>query len=249
MDTRNLQVPSNLIAELGIPQIVNIIDSLPRLGRNGWDDLEKPRALEALTDIIWHHSGMFLADGCSAETHARNHVKNKEGGCPYHFYIKGGVIYQCQDIKTFTYGVRSNNAYTVHCCVEGCYSPKDGKEPDELSDANLSAMIGLELTLRSALPSYKQSRGHSYYVPTACPGFSMTRFMEAVEGVKNRMAFHDSENAKAERAYSVANQILYLYHLAKGKDEKGNPATPGQIEWAKLELLKLHPYMKERGLL
>lgn len=250
MQTRNIQIPSNLINELNIPQIIDITDDLPKRGKKGWDSLNAPRDINALTDIVWHHTACFLSIGATAETHANNHIRAGEGGMPYHFYIKDGQVYQCNDVVTFTYGVKDNNYYTVHCSVEGCYSPihnPDGSitPADELSDANLRAMIGLELTLRAVLPKYKQTNGHSYYKPNLCPGYSMTKFREAVEEVKNQLAFKESNAGRDERAYAIANYMLWLYNLSKGKDEYGNPVEELMRLWAREKLLTAEDKVNE----
>lgn len=250
MSLRNVQIPSNLIAELNVPQIVDITDALPKLKPNGWDSLETPRKLEALTDIVWHHSAMFLNLGCDAFSHARSHISKGEGGCPYHFHIKDGQIHQTQDILTFTYGVSSNNFQTVHVCVEGCYVPLDGTPADELSDENLRAMVALELTLRPLLPSYKQSNGHNYYKPTQCPGYSMTKFREAVAATEAKLSFSNTEAGLNERAFRIANSILFIYNTAKGLDQFGKPTvSDGTRKWAQQRLLLLEEPMKENNLL
>lgn len=250
MSLRNIQIPSNLIDELKVPQIIDITDALPKLKPNGWDGLVPPRKLNDLTDIVWHHSAMFLSDGCDATSHARSHVNMGEGGCPYHFHIKDGQIHQTQDVLTFTYGVSSNNYQTVHVCVEGCYVPKDGKPADELSDENLRAMIALELTLRPLLPSYKQSNGHNYYKPTQCPGYSMTKFREAVAETEAKLAFSNTEAGLNERAYRIANSILFIYNTAKGLDQFGKPTvSEGTRKWAQQRLLLLESPMKDNNLL
>ena len=250
MSIRNVQIPSNLIAELKVPQIIDITDALPKIKPNGWDGLVSPRTLEALTDIVWHHSAMFLSDDCDAASHARSHINKGEGGCPYHFHIKDGQIHQTQDVLTFTYGVSSNNYQTVHVCVEGCYVPKDGKPADELSDDNLQAMIALELTLRPLLPSYKQSNGHNYYKPTQCPGYSMTKFREAVTEVESKLEYSNTEDGLNKRAYLIASSILFIYNTAKGLDQFGKPTvSAGNRKWAQQRLLLLEPAMNEHKLL
>lgn len=253
---RNIQIPSNLIDELKVPQIIDITDALPKLKPNGWDKLDPPRKLEALTDIVWHHSGMSLSLGCDALSHANSHIKKGEGGCPYHFHIKDGQISQTQDILTFTWGVSSNNYQTVHVCVEGCYAPVKNEETgvwtpaDELSEDNLRAMISLELTLRPLLPSYKQSNGHNYYKSTLCPGYSMTKFREAVAATEAKLSFSNTEAGLNERAYRIANSILFIYNTAKGLDQFGKPTvSEGTRKWAQQRLLLLEQPMKENNLL
>jgi hypothetical protein len=218
---RNIKIPTNLISELNVPQIIDITDELPKCKPYGWDGLVNPRSLEALTDLVWHHSGMFLSDNLTAESHAKSHVNKGEGGCPYHFHIKDGQIRQTNDILTFTYGVASNNTYTIHICVEGCYSPKNGMEPDVLTDDNLRAMIALELTLRPLLPNYKASNGHNYYKPTACPGFSMTKFKEEINTAQLKLHQGNQWAERVKKAGRLNSQINFMDSLiAKGEDDK-----------------------------
>lgn len=244
---RNVQIPSNLINELGVQQIIDITDNLPKLKQkgkpDGWDGLVSPRALDALTDIVWHHSAEFLADNIKPETHANNHIRAGEGGFPYHFWIKDGQIYQGNDVLTFTYGVKSNNYQTVHCCVEGCFVPKDGRPADILSGANRSAMIALELTLRQLLPNYQRTNGHNYYKPTECPGYSMTKFKEELATVENRMKVQSTWPAKMQKVGELANQYNYMWDLMKAGENDGN------AQWAVNQLLQVREIMKAQGLL
>lgn len=242
MSTRNLQIPLNLINELGVLQIIDITDKLPTR-KGGWNSLVAPRQLEALTDIVWHHSAMFLSEGCDAYSHARTHVNAGEGGCPYHFHLLNGQWYQTNDLLTFTYGVKSNNTYTVHVCVEGCYVPDRGYEADELSEENQRAMVALELTLRGIMPNYKASNGHNYYKPTLCPGYSMTRFREEVLTVDNRLKQESSWVAKRNKVNELANQYQFMFDLMVVGE------TNGDAQWAMNQLLETRQIMIERGLM
>jgi hypothetical protein len=200
--------------------------------------------------------------GATAETHANNHIRANEGGMPYHFYIKDGQVYQCNDVVTFTYGVKSNNTYTVHCSVEGCYAPiknEDGSitPADELSDENLRAMIGLELSLRQVLPKYKQTNGHSYYVANLCPGYSMTKFREDILNIEKKIEWKNTSQYRAELAYRIANSILWTRNTSMGIDqfgktqnEDGTPTVTDEVKsWAVERLLLLEPKVRELGFL
>lgn len=253
--TRNIQIPSNLISELGIPQIIDITDELPKLQQRGkpegWDGLVSPRRLEALTDIVWHHSAVFLSDNGTPEKHANNHIRAGEGGCPYHFILMGEQWYQCNDLLTFTYGVRSNNYQTVHLCVEGRYSPLRDKDTgvtikpaDELTDSQKRAMIALELTLRPLLPSYTKSNGHNYYVSTECPGYSMTRFKEEVLTFENTLNSPSKTwQSRLDKVAELANQYNYMKDLIEKGPQDGN------AQWAVNQLLEVRNVLIERGLL
>jgi hypothetical protein len=242
---------------LKIPQIIDITDDLPKRGKTGWDALNKPRDINALTDIAWHHTAEFEDDDISPETHANNHIRAGEGGFPYHFYIKKGTIYQGNDILTFTYGIKSNNYQTVHCSVEGCYAPDKGRPADELSDENLRAMIGLELTLRQVLPAYKKTNGHNYYDRTLCPGYSMTKFRESILEIEKKIEWKNTSQYRSELAFRIANSILWTRNTSMGIDqfgkthnEDGTPTVKEEHKaWAVDRLLLLEPKVRELGFL
>lgn len=252
---RNIQIPSILLSEFDIPQIIDITDELPKNPVKDWDALNPPRKLEALTDTVWHHTGVPKRVGADAARHARNHIDSKaneetgDGGLPYQFYIKGGQIYQTTDLLTLVYAVSGNNYQTVNIAVEGLYCP-DKNYPDydlEVADEDKRCMIALELTLRELLPNYRQTNGHNFYQAKACPGFSMTKFREDITAAQVRYEFLNSEKGLQERAYRMANVVLYYYNMAQGKDEFGNPVTEGKRIWARQRLLLLEPAMKEHG--
>ncbi|NHN34255.1 hypothetical protein [Paenibacillus agricola] len=59
----------------------------------------------------------------------------------------------------------------------------------------------------------------------------------------------DSEAYAKERAYKIANQLLYFYNLAQGTNPDGSAAAAGNVEWGKNVLLQLDPFMTELNLL
>lgn len=254
MQTRNIQIPPDIINELGVPQIIDITDQLPKNKIKDWDALNTPRAVSALTDSVWHHTAVPKYVGADAYRHAKNHIestaneKTGDGGLAYHFYIKDGQIYQCNDIRTFVYGVSGNNWQTVHSVIEGLYSgplPQYTSWDEVVSTEDWNAVIALEITLRRLLPSFKRTNGHSFYQAKACPGYSMTKLREDVETVQSRLAFKSSEQGLEERSFGIANYILYLYNLAKGKDWDGSDVNEGTKRWARARLLILEAPVNE----
>lgn len=260
MDYRNLQIPSAIINKLGIPQIVNIIDQLPVNPKYTWAQLAGTRDIHDLTTIACHHDAYpkrTFANKTALEHAidiARDHIKSTmneptgDAGFPYHFMIYGGTVYQTNNILDRVYGVASNNAYTVHVMVAGEYA-----HSDSLTDADRNALYGLLLTLKSpdVLPAFQAIKGHWEFPnnKTDCPGYDINRVRADVEKLEIQLKYAESEeNAKAT-AYKIANQILFLYNLAQGKNPDGTQASEGNMEWAKQMLLELEPFMQERSLL
>jgi hypothetical protein len=254
VQTRNIQIPPDIINELNVPQIIDITDDLPKNPVKDWNALNPPRDVSKLTDNVYHHTAVPKYVGADAARHARNHINLKsneptgDGGFPYHFYIRYGQIYQCNDLRTFVYSVSRNNWQTINIAVEGLYSgplPQYTGWDEEVADEDWRAMIALEITLRRMNPNYQRTNGHNFYQAKACPGYSMSKFREDVEDVQNRLAFKSSEQGMEERSFGIANYILYLYNLAKGKDWDGKPVGDGTKRWARARLLLLEDPVNE----
>lgn len=256
MSIVNLPLPSNLTSELASVEIVNLIDILPVNPHHSWAQLAGTRSPNDLTTQAIHHDGISKASVAHrgdielATIIANNHIRSKsneaEGdpGFPYHVWIRNGIVYLCNDLTVKTYGVSSNNGYTVHISVSGNY-----KDYDVLTDADRNALYVAILAVKQALPDCTVIRGHNEFDDTKCPGFMMEAVRRDVETIEQRIKFEQSDAAYSEAAYQVANQILYMYGMAKGKNADGTAANSGQVAWAKRELFDLRPYMQSRKLL
>jgi hypothetical protein len=182
--------------------------------------------------------------GATAERHAKNHINGRayepqgEPGIPYHIYINGGQIYQCNDLLDRTYGVASNNAYTIHICVEGDYA-----NTDTLTDPDRAALYAAILAVKAALPAYQHLKGHNEYNPTDCPGYDMDRVRADVAALELKMQRANTDAAKRERGFAVANQAAYMYNLSQAQGDAGNAA------WAQHWLDQVYDIMKSQGLL
>jgi hypothetical protein len=237
-------IPSIIPTEFSIKDIT---DELPKNKNYTWSELKGTRPIEELTVIVVHHTGMKKELGLTAESHARSHInssrilKKGEPGIPYHIYIKDGQIYQVNDIQDFTYGVASNNAYTVHIAVEGNYTL------DTLSEMDRKALYVAILSVKAQLPNFKEIKGHGEIVPTACPALDMDRIRKDVETLEQQIIYEQSMEYKKTTAYAIANNILYTFRLAQGMNEHGKPVNEETQHWALNRLLDLEPVMREKG--
>lgn len=248
---RNLQVIPNISYD--VPPIIDIVDKLPRKAR--WEDIRKKyivkgqwdgvtwhtgfRNPEDITTIVIHHSGP--PEG-TLESHARYHASKWGAGIAYHVAVDGGLIKQVNDLLSFTYHAGNNNTYTVGIVVNRDLSKGD------MTDIERELLYAAILSVKAVLP-IKEIRGHNELCPTQCPCTSMNRIRADVAKLEAEIAFNQTSQKKEEIAYRIANQILFMYNMANGKDEKGNDATPGMIDWAQKGLLKLEPEMRRLGLL
>lgn len=248
---RNLMVIPNIPYE--VPQIIDITDSLPK--RGSWETIKKKytvkghwdgvtyhtgfRKPEDIDTIVIHHSGS--PEG-TLESHARYHASKWGAGLSYHVAIDGGLIKQTNNLLSFTYHAANHNTYTVAIMVNRDLSKKD------LTDRERELLYAAILSVKAVLP-IKYIKGHNELCPTACPCTSMNRIRKDIMDLEQEIAYNQTEQKQDEIAFRIANQILYLYNLGKGKDANGRDATPGQMEWAKKSLLKLEPEMRRLGFL
>jgi hypothetical protein len=214
------------------------------------------RNVSDLTVIALHHDAYpknntaGYTDLQLASNMANDHINNTaydatgEGGIPYHIWIRNGRIYQTNDLQDRTYGVASNNAYTVHICVSGEYY-----RSDVLTDADSKALCAAIIAVKAVLPNFQGIKAHKELNPTNCPGYDYNKIKADVQTIEQQIEYAKSdENARAV-AFSIANQILYMANMVNGKAADGADASDGNREWAKQMLLQLEPFLKERGLL
>lgn len=248
---RNLQLPSEIIAKLGVIQVEDIAEKLPINPQNSWSQLAGVRDINDLTTIALHHDGYpkhkttQYTDLQLASNMANDHINNKvydaagEGGIPYHIWIRNGRIYQTNNILDRTYGVGSHNAYTVHICVSGEYY-----KTDVLTDADSKALCAAIIMVKSVLPNFQSIKAHKELNPTHCPGYDYKKIIADVVTIETQIEYEKSEEHAKATAFSIANQILYLANMVNGAD-----ASPGNKAWAQAMLLELAPFMKSKGLL
>lgn len=255
--TSSLMLPTNL---QNVP-IVDLRGKLPVNANYTWKTLASGgrangiRDLSKVTTIVMHHDSFLKKDtakytdeefaGRIATSHinSRNNLKQGDPGFPYQAYIRNGTIYVCNDVEDHLFGVAGNNDYTVHICVSGNYSGGD-----TLTDTDRNALYAAFYLMKSNMPAYKEVKGHNELNPSQCPGYDVIQVRSDLANIDNQIGSNESYKSQLARAYVVANQILYMYNLAKSKEEQGNEED-GEVKWVLLNLLKLEKHMKEYGIL
>lgn len=228
-----------------VPEIIDITDDLPRNAR--WEDIPKQyihkgkdmgyrhtgfRDPADIDTIVIHHSGS--PEG-SLESHARYHASKWGAGISYHMAIDKGRIYQTNDLRSFTFHVGSHNTYTVGIIVNRDLSKSD------LTSVERELLYAAILTVKKHLP-IRHIKGHNELNATSCPCTSMHQIRQDIQNLEMQIEYMKSIEYANAKAYEIANQTLYLYNLL----ERGNE---GQQKWARAQLLKLYPFMKEQGLI
>lgn len=247
--------PELLPSEYQAIEVVDVITKLPINPTGGWEDFKPSRKQELLTRIVLHHDGIAkarsqgISDMQFMVNIANSHIRSKknrqggDGGFPYHIYIRNGKVYLTNRWQAFTYGVASNNDYTIHISVGGDYA-----NYDVLTDADRKALHLAILIAKSNMPNFKDIKGHREITPTSCPGYSVSQVISEVLALEHQIEIMKTPQNQGERAYEMANQILYLYNMfAHGKTATGKMASEGERKWALQQVLSLEPEMKRLG--
>lgn len=229
MSLRNVQAIPDL--PFNVNPFIDITDQLPIR-----PDPNAPRTPEQITHISVHHSAV---EGGTIQGYADYHVKTLGWAhIGYHMVIKGDQVYQTNDLLTFSYHTASNNSYTVSVSVSGDLS----KRP--LSEVERNALYAVILTYMDVFGiPVENVWGHNEFPQnaTSCPCIDMVKVREDIRAIQLLMQRKKSRPTQLEKAYAVANQVTYLYGLAKQRDGDG--------EWALGQLVQVEDIMKSKGLL
>lgn len=249
MNLSTQTLPSSL---QGVP-VVDMREKLPVNPSYTWISLKGPRKIAALTRIVFHHDGMAKSRsaGLSDEQFMRNiaqghinspkNIKGGDPGFPYHFYIRNGIVYYCNDLEAFTYGVASNNSDTVHISVAGHYAGID-----RLEERDRRALYAAFFLVKQNLPNYRELKGHGELSPSDCPGFSMDKARADIAALDVPPAPIKSLDDRFKACFQA---LSYRCNLGIGKMPDGSAATSGQMAWGKAQILLLEREMKKHGLL
>ena len=129
----------------------------------------KDRARSAITTIGWHYSAVMRKNRAFITNHEaywRDALGWDRGG--YHFYIDADAnIWQNYDYERITWGVKDNNGYVVHICVEA----GDGNDysPEQVAARDwLTRKIMADLNI----PASKVKGHWEIYNNSSCPGYT-----------------------------------------------------------------------------
>lgn len=205
--------------------------TLPAHPNKTWASMEGVRQPDQINTIIIHH----MASEAPLENQASYHVNtHKWPGLSYHLVISNGRIMQTNDLLDFTYHASAHNDYSVSISIHGDLSKR------ELTSQERDLLYAAILTVKSVLP-ITRIIGHNAVNATSCPCTSVDKINQDITDLEQRLKWMQNDAKRRERAYAIANQILYMYNLAKGTD--------GDAEWSLNKLLELEQPLKDRGLL
>lgn len=104
------------------------------------------RSRSAITHIAWHYTAVARANNRTIESH-ENYWRDTHGWDRggYHYYIDSqGILYWNYNYERITWGVASNNDYTVHVSLEG-------NSATDFSEAQLKARDWITRKMMSEL--------------------------------------------------------------------------------------------------
>jgi hypothetical protein len=253
-------LPSNLPNNLK-GQVFDARKVLPTNPKYTWESLKGLREQKTLTTIALHHDAISKKDSAPysdldfAKRIARSHINTKRNrpggdpGFPYHIWIRNGVIYVCNDLEAFTYGVAGNNSYTVHICVSGNYAGID-----TLEDKDRNALYAAILMVQSMIPTLTMIKAHKELSPTACPGYDVNKVRQDVAAIVDNLSttptptpgdlneeLDNTENATKVKIFAAYTRFNDLY-------KKAITEGPNQEE-AQKKCLQIADSMVQAGIL
>jgi hypothetical protein len=230
---RNIKVIQGL--PYNVPEIIDITDTLP----SKTPDMEPRKAIADVTYISVHHSAV---EGGTIQGYADYHVKTLGWfHIGYHIVVKGGQMYQTNDLLTKSYHTSGNNHYTVGISVSGDLS-KRSLTPDEKN--NLYTGI---LTLMSIfnIPA-EHVLGHREFHDnnTSCPGLlDMNQLRNDIKNLQMSLQKQDTWAVKMKSVADIVNEINYLTDIMKKGESDGNAA------WAANAFFEVADMMRSKYLL
>ena len=231
---RNIQTLATLT---NYPQIEDITDQLPHHPTKVYP----LKAIEQKTVIVIHHTANYVP----LEKHAQYHIKEGWPGIGYHIIISDDRIYQVNDLRAESYHCKGHNHEAIGICINADLSKRS------ITDRERELMAVAIITVQNLVPSIKEVVGHNQLVATACPCTSVPAILDVVTRIEHEVTVAQTPLKREEVAYRIANELIWLYRLSKGKDQYGNDKEVTEHEklWAMNRLLQLEPEMRKRGFL
>jgi hypothetical protein len=253
MSLRNLQIPSAIQSKLGVAQIFDITDQLPKNPNYTWsqlaaiNDYAEQRDINDLDIIGLHHDAWpkknraAVDDITFAREIAQDHIdykgneKKGDAGFPYHLWIRNGKIYQTNDLLDRVYGIGGQNGHVIHICVSGDYYSYDS-----LTDPDRNALYAAIFAVKAVMPSYAGIKGHCEYNPKNCPGFDHKRVKVDIPRIELEIKAAGDPSQIMNRSRMGASQHTYLYNQYA--------ADPVANKWLESYLLKMDEVTRDMGM-
>lgn len=229
---RNIQLPTTLY---NYHPIEDITSQLPKHPTKVYPLLE----LRSKNIIVIHHTASTAPLVNQAKYHVDSHGW---AGIGYHIAIDNDRIYQTNDLRAESNHTKGHNHRAIGICLNADLSKRS------ITDREQELLAAAIITVKQ-LTGVTQVVGHSDLVATACPCTSVPAILEVVQRLEQEMEHAASPQKREEMAYRIANELLYLYNMSKGKDAYGKEVNEQQRVWAQKRLLLMEPEMRRLGFL
>lgn len=217
-------------------KVENMIDSLPNHPTKKYP----MRSMSGVDTFTFHH----MASEAPLLNQANFHITGRYWArIGYHIVIWGNRIIQTNYLDTQSNHCSGYNHRAIGIAVLADFS----KRPMTSMEKELSSVV---LAALNAMLPGREIKGHKECgVKTACPVVSMDMIREGVMTLEQEMEQAEAPQKQDEIAYRMANHILYLQNMSRGKKSDGSAATPEQSKWALSQLLKMEPEFRRLGFL
>jgi hypothetical protein len=195
--TQNLLILSDQIRKtLGIPQVINIIDQLPKHQSKTWP----ARNFNLLEGITVHH----FASEAPIVNQANYHI-NAHGwaGIAYAVIIRDGQILQTNYLDKRTTHASGGNDNTIGICIGGDLSKRS------ITDFERRALTGIVLGLKEMFPDL-WVKGHNQISKTSCPCTDMNRIRADILATEEQIHYLNQPSAQIVKAFAITDRIKSL---------------------------------------
>jgi hypothetical protein len=203
-----LKITPQLLAA-GIPQVENIIDTLP----NHPTKVFPKRSMGAVDSFILHHT----ASEAPLINQAKHHVNNN-GWARIGYSIMivdGSRIVQTNYLDVEAVHCAGWNHRSLGVCVLGDLSKR------QLTSRERELLLAVFVSLNAMYPNRK-ILGHGECKPTACPVISTQKVREEVATLELKLALTDTPNDLLAKAVAVSARVEDLRKIAYDPKNKYN---------------------------
>lgn len=202
-----------------VPEIQDITDVLPKHSIKTWGRL----AFTDIKRIVVHH----MASEAPLRNQALYHVNaHNWAGIAYKLCISDGVLYQTNDLLSYTTHAKGANTDSIGISVKADLSKRS------MTDNERQLLYAGILTLLGIWPN-ATIVGHNEVSATSCPCTDMNRIRNDIELLEKKIAeqedYAGSIPAECVRCYAIKERVNELG--VRLNDPKWGEAAKMKLEW------------------
>lgn len=221
-----LKITPQLLA-MGIPQVENIIDSLPNHPVKRYQQ----RSMNAVDTWVLHHTASEAPLISQAKFHVNGRGWARIG---YSIVIDKDRILQVNPLDVEAVHCAGWNHRSLGVCVLGDLSKR------QLTPRERELLLAVFVSLNAMYPD-REIKGHNECKATSCPVISTQTIREEVSTLELKIAITDTPNDRLAKAVAVRTRVedLYLTSQKVGRYQ----------EEAYKKLVRIEGILKAEGLM